>query len=140
MTMGLATELAIEACNLGVRNIVAGLDGKTWYSHGDTLRINVCNEHPVAWGMPEEGLAFSWDTAVFEITERFNPDHYEVVASYPEKDILQSGWLVGEDRIAGQPAVVRARYGDGDCVLIGFKCQNRGQTHGTYKLLFNCLL
>lgn len=37
-------------------------------------------------------------------------------------------------------AVMEARYKKGHIILIGFHCQHRAQSHGTYKLLFNALL
>ena len=67
-------------------------------------------------------------------------DRYEVVISYPERDILESGWLIGEEKLKRKTAMVVARYGEGQIVLIGFRTQLRAQTHGTYKLLFNSLL
>jgi len=63
-----------------------------------------------------------------------------VIAKYPEGDILQSGWLIGEDLIAKKAAMVSAKYGKGRVILIGFRAQHRGQTHGTFKLLFNTLI
>jgi hypothetical protein len=139
VTFGHSCHLPIEMLRLGVRDIVSGLDAKKFYSHGDTLRMTANCRDPLAWGMPEEFLGFSWDTSVFTINERFNPERIRVVASYAEEDVLHSGWLIGEDLIKGQAAMVAAAYGKGEAVLIGFRPQHRAQTHGTYKLVFNCL-
>jgi glutamine amidotransferase-like uncharacterized protein len=51
-----------------------------------------------------------------------------------------SGWMLGEPVIARRAAVVEATVGKGRVVLLGFRAEHRGQTHGTYKLLFNSLL
>ena len=48
--------------------------------------------------------------------------------------------MMGEDHLARRAAVVDAGYLDGRVILIGFRTQHRGQTHGTYKFLFNALL
>jgi hypothetical protein len=64
----------------------------------------------------------------------------KVVAAYPEKDVLLSGWLLGEDMIARKAAVVDTRYQKGHIILIGIACQSRAQAHGTYKFLLNSLL
>ena len=64
----------------------------------------------------------------------------QVVASYPEDDVLLRGWILGEEQLARRAAVVDAGYRDGRVILIGFRTQHRGQTHGTYKFLFNALL
>ncbi len=63
-----------------------------------------------------------------------------VVASYPKEDILLSGWLLGEDVLARRAAVVDAKYKKGHIILIGFRCQHRAQSHGTYKFLLNAFL
>ena len=139
VTMGLASGLAIDALGLAVRDVTANLDGNKYYSKGNTVRVKSDPADPLAWGMPEEFLALSWDSPVFDITERFHPDQYRVVAHYPDGGILESGWLVGEEVIAGKPAMVVAQHGQGEAVLIGIRPQHRGQMHGTFKLLFNCL-
>ena len=65
----------------------------------------------------------------------------EVIARYAAKDILMSGWALGEKKyIGGKAAMMRVRLGKGDVVLFGFRPQFRGQSRGTYKLLFNALL
>ena len=57
-----------------------------------------------------------------------------------ERDILQSGWLLGEQVIAKKAAAVSVKHGEGKVVLLGFRAQNRDQTHGTFKMVFNALL
>jgi len=62
------------------------------------------------------------------------------VARYPTESILRSGWALGEkEHLAGRAAVVHARLGQGDVVLVGFRSQFRGQPRNTFKLVFNTL-
>ncbi len=63
----------------------------------------------------------------------------ETVAHYGSRDLLLSGWLEGEDIIAGRAAVVQATVGTGHVVLLGFPVQHRGQSHATFRLLFNAI-
>ena len=67
-------------------------------------------------------------------------DDYRIVAEYPQTDLLQSGWLIGSEKLAGKPCMVAAKCGKGEVVLIGFRTQFRAQAHGTFKFLFNCLV
>jgi hypothetical protein len=64
-----------------------------------------------------------------------------VLASYPTdaRDVLLSGWIRGEDRLARRAAAVALTYGKGKLVLLGFRTQQRAQTHGTYPFLFNAI-
>jgi hypothetical protein len=135
-----ACDLLIDACGLGVRNVVNGLDTKTYSTHGATLRVKVDSAHPLAWGMPCSAYVLSWDSPVFDIEERIRAERLERVVEYAPRDVLQSGWLIGEDKVAGKTAMVAAGVGRGQAVLIGFRPQFRSQTDGTFKLLFNCLV
>lgn len=47
---------------------------------------------------------------------------------------------MGEKRIEGKVAAVSVPFGEGRIVLIGFRCQFRGQPENTFPLLFNSLL
>jgi len=131
---------AIKAFGLKVKNALEGLPPKEFFCPGSTLRTHVDDSHPMGYGMPADGLVFFWDSPAFEILPSGDNDKYEIVVRYREKDILRSGWLIGEDKIRNKAAMVVARKGEGKIVLIGFRAQHRAQTHGTYNLLFNSLL
>ena len=75
----------------------------------------------------------------FEITAS-DAYNYDRVVTYAERNILQSGWLVGEKHLSKRAAVITARVGEGKVALLGIRAQHRAQTHGTYKLLFNALI
>jgi len=129
----------IEKLGLKVKNVLS-LEPKEFYCPGSTLRAKVNNSHPLAYGMPKDALILFWDSPAFEILPSEYNERYEVVVKYPERDILQSGWLIGEEKIAEKIAMLSVKYGEGRVVLIGFRTQHRGQTHGTFKLLFNALI
>ena len=61
------------------------------------------------------------------------------IASYPNFNPLMSGWIEGDKRIRQKVAALDVSLGNGHVVLFGFKPQHRGQSHGTFKLLFNAI-
>jgi hypothetical protein len=138
--IGSSTEYAINVLDLPITNVIKDLDPKEFHCPGSTLRIHVENNHPVAYGMPEEALALFWHSPAFKINPGPNNHHYEVIAYYPERNILESGWLIGEEKISDKIAAIKANVGEGYVVLMGPRIQHRCQTHGTFKLLFNSLL
>lgn len=141
VTFGQAGDLPIQRFGLPLRNLVANLPAKEFWAPGSTLRVRFDPRQPIAYGMPAEGLAlFMPGSQVYEITSMDRSEDIGVLATYAERDILQSGWLLGEQVIAKKAAAVTARHGAGKVVLLGFRPQHRAQTHGTFKLVFNALL
>ncbi len=134
-----ASDFAIKYLGLGVKNIVAGVSTLKFNDHGSTLRTVVDKTQQVCWGMPDKTLVFHWNGPVFAVTDTFNADDYKVAMRFADKKVLRSGLLVGEELIANQAAVVTCRKGKGEVVLYGFGPQNRAQTTGTFKLVFNML-
>ncbi len=140
LTFGQAADLPVQKFSLPVRNVVAGLSSQEFWAPGSTLRVRFANEHPLAYGMPADGLVlFMPGSQAFEVTSTSRSHDVSVLATYVERDILQSGWLLGEPVIARKAAAVSVAQGKGRVVLIGFRPQNRAQTHGTYKMVFNAL-
>ena len=141
VTFAQAGDLPIQRFGLPLRNIVAGLEPNQFWAPGSTLKVRFDNRHPIAYGMPDEGLAlFMQGGMVYEVTSTERSQDVEIVARYVDRDILQSGWLLGEEVIANKAAAAVVRHGEGRVVLIGFRPQHRDQTHGTFKLVFNALL
>ncbi len=131
---------ALDAFELKIKNVAEGYSYKELFCPGSTLKASFDNTHPLAYGMPDEGLVLYRNSPVFEVVPgRFNED-YQTVVRYIDKDLLKSGWLIGEKKIAGKSAMLTASYGDGEVVVIGFRTQHRNQTDGTFKLLFNTII
>jgi hypothetical protein len=139
VTLNGAAGFPVDRLGIGVRNVLAGKSSKEFWCPGSTLKVSVDNANPLAYGMPAEAFALYLNSPAFEITAQESQD-YSVVVRYADRDLLQSGWLVGEENLARRAAVVSAKLGKGKVVLIGFPAQHRAQTHGTYKLLFNALM
>ena len=119
---------------------MGGVPNTEFWAHGSTLRVDVQSEHPLAWGMPQDALVvFFGANQVYEVVRSGDGQNVRRVASYVDRDILQSGQLDGESHIASRAAMLSVEHGEGQVVLIGFRTQHRAQTHGTYKFLFNAL-
>ena len=141
VTFAQAGDLALDELGLPVRNAVRGVWGNDFWSPGSTLRMKVDNSTPFTWGMPEDALAtYLAGGQVYETVPGGESADVRRLATYPERDILQSGWLLGEETIANKAAMVAVDKGRGVVLMIGFRAQHRAQTHGTFKLLFNALM
>lgn len=107
---------------------------------GAFLAVDYDQGHPLTWGMPARGGAFSRGRPVLATSiPRLDTDR-RVVAVYPERDLLLSGYLEGEEALQNTPAIVWVRAGDGQLVLFAIRPQFRGSTPATFKLVFNALL
>lgn len=140
VTLGRASAFAIERFGLPIRDVTAGRPAKEFFCPGSTLHAVFDDTHPLAYGMPREGLLLFWNSSAFEIAPTSRNEDYEVVVRFPERRLLESGWLIGENILARKAAMIAARYGKGLIVLYGFRPQARATTHGTFKLFFNALV
>ena len=141
VTFAQAGDLVLDEFNVPVRNAVAGMSGNDFWSPGSTLKVAVDTSSPFAYGMPEDALvAYLAGGQVYETVPGARSSDVRRVVTYIDRDILQSGWLLGEEAIANKAAMVSVEHGEGTIVMIGFRAQHRAQTHGTYKLFFNALV
>ena len=141
VTLGAASNFAIDKLGVPVRNATAGKTPLQFWCPGSTLEARFDNTHPLGYGMPDTGLlVYSLGSCAFEIVPGDHNERCETVVRYAERHLLRSGWLLGEETLANKPAMVSVQLDAGRVVMIGFRAQHRAQTHGTYKLLFNALL
>jgi hypothetical protein len=141
LTFGEAASFAIEKLGLPLRDATANVPTKEFWCPGSTLHVDVDVSDPLGYGMPAEALAvFLGGSQAWEIVPTARNERVETIVTFPERDLLQSGWLLGEHVIAKKAAMVSVESGKGRVVMIGFPAQHRAQTHGTFKLVFNALL
>ena len=106
---------------------------------GSILKIFVDPSSPVAYGMKEEASAVFFNDVAFEPTAALGDANVRAIAKYPSGNILQSGWIGGEEYLQDRIAAAEVSFGKGRVILLGFSPQHRAQPHGTFKLLFNSL-
>jgi hypothetical protein len=109
------------------------------YAPGSILRVLVDTTAPMTFGMPDSAAVYFTNSVTFDVPPA---SPVRILARYPARpeDILLSGYLQGAQAIAGHAAAVEASVGLGRVVMFGFRPQHRGQSYGTFKLLFNALL
>jgi hypothetical protein len=133
-----AATAALDQLKLPIRNVLAGLARQQFFAGGSVMRVTTDPEQPVMAGMPKDADIFVFGGPAFEPTAGFDG---AVLASYPaDESPLRSGYLLGDKYLQGKAAAVDVRLGDGHVILLGFRPQWRGQTFGTFRVLFNSLL
>lgn len=63
-----------------------------------------------------------------------------MIITYPEENMKQSGWLIGEKHLARKAAFIEAKMKKGRVILYGFAPQPRALTDATFKFFFNALV
>ena len=147
-----STAYAIEEFGLPVRNVLKDLKPADFYSPGSIFRVELANDAgrlsepvgiEVTAGMPREFSAWFDNSPAFELTPpRAGIDVTPgvVLASYAKVNTLESGWLLGPEKVQGKGALVVFPREKGRIILFGFSPHHRGQPHGTFRLLFNALM
>jgi hypothetical protein len=126
----------IPLMSLPVQNVIEGAKSDKFFCSGALLRVET--EHadlPVNFGVPESPVVMFQAGPAFQTLPGF---HGAILARYPKQtNPLESGLLLHPEAIEGKAAAVELAYGRGRILLFGFKPQFRGQSHATYKYLFN---
>lgn len=128
-----------EEFSLPIGDLSSSLKSQKLSVPGSLLKIQLVKDHPLTLGMPASIGIFSKGGPIFSTSiPMFDMDR-RVIASYPEDNILMSGFAENEKLLAGKSALVWLKKGKGQVVMYGFNPQFRASTQAAYKLLFNGL-
>ncbi len=136
VTFNNASLFAINQLKLPVENALADLRPEQFFCSGCLLKVHIEDaKNPLTAGLTPDTIVMFERGPAFNTKTDFKG---KVLARYAkERSPLASGYLAGADRIEGKIAALEADYGKGRVVLLGFKPQWRGQSHGAYKFFFN---
>jgi hypothetical protein len=126
----------IPLMSLPVQNVLDGVKSDKFFCSGALLRVETEHaELPANYGVSESPVVMFQAGPAFQTLPGF---HGAVLARYPKQtNPLESGLLLHPEAIEGKIAALELAYGKGRIVLFGFKPQFRGQSHATYKYMFN---
>ncbi len=141
VTVGSSTVLARHAGLPLSNHLVDGqgnpLGEDQFYVPGSVLSVHVDPTIPVAWGLGDELDVFFDNSPVMRLEPAAVGMGVRPVAWFDSSTPLRSGWAWGQERLKGGVAMAEAKVGAGNLFLFGPEITNRGQPHGTFKLLFN---
>jgi len=137
MFLNRSANYALDAFGLKVKNVVAGVSNRDFYSPGSLLNVTLDSHSPLAYGLPANIAIWSEDSPAFSLAAGSRD---RTVARYTNDHVLASGWLLGERYLEGQSALVDIPMGKGRAVLFGMRPQYRAQSYQAFKLFFNSLV
>ena len=134
-----ASDFAIAQLSLPVTNVLAGEasgpQSSRFYAPGSVFAAALEGQpSPITLGVSDSLYVYFQNGGAFEV---HSPGR--VLARYTANP-LRSGYVQHAERIEGKAALVEVPVGRGRVILFGFRSQFRGQTQGTFKLLFNAVL
>ncbi len=125
---------------LPFKDISENMQKQGLYCPGSFVQINLKKGFDITLGMPEQIGVFYRGRPVFTTSiPNFDMDR-RVLAKFPEKDILLSGYAEKAELIANKSAIVWLKKNKGQMILFSFNPQFRASTPIAYKLLFNSIL
>ena len=147
VTIGSSANLAYHL-NLPVKNAIVEMNngkervlpGEKFYIPGSILQVAVAPNVKANWGMKNNADVYFNNSPVF----RVQPDaiangNITPLAWFASDKTLRSGWAFGQAYLQDGVAAFEAKMGKGKLFVYGPEITFRGQTHSTYKMLFNQL-
>ncbi|MFM6975737.1 MAG: M14 metallopeptidase family protein [Sphingobacteriaceae bacterium] len=147
VTIGSSANLAYHL-KLPVRNALVEmsngkekpLPGEKFYIPGSVLQIAINEQNKANWGMGKTADVLFSNSPVFKLSpEAITKNELIPLAWFNSDKPLRSGWAFGQSYLQDGVAAYEAKLGKGSLFVYGPEITYRGQTHSTYKMLFNQL-
>lgn len=146
ITIGSSANLAYHF-KLPVQNyLVTTVDGKErqlsgdkYYIPGSILQVSLDPKQSYNWGLNTTADIYFSSSPVFKLTEEAKNAKIAPLVWFSTDKPLRSGWAWGQAFLKDGLAAFKADIGKGSLFVYGPEITFRGQTHGTYKMLFNQL-
>lgn len=133
----LAYQLKLPVQNALVDNSGKPLSGDKFYIPGSVLQASFNTSVPANWGMKAKTDILFDSSPVFKLDNDAESKGVTGLATYTTDKPLRSGWAWGQQYLKNNIAAFEAKVGDGNLYVFGPEITFRGQSHGTFKLLFN---
>jgi hypothetical protein len=140
---GLAEQLKLPVHSALVETASSGatvsLPREKFFIPGAIMTNRVDPSDPLAYGMSDTVDIYFHNSPSFRISAGTDQATARPVSWFTGPNTLRSGWAWGQSYLDGSVSIVDAALGQGRVFLMGPEVVQRGQSHGTYKFLFNAL-
>jgi hypothetical protein len=147
ITIGSSANLAYHL-KLPVKNAITEMNngkertlpGEKFYIPGSILQVAVAPTVKANWGMKNTADVYFNNSPVFKVQpDAIANGAITPLAWFASDKTLRSGWAFGQAYLQDGVAAFEAKLGKGKVYVYGPEITFRGQTHSTYKMLFNQL-
>ena len=108
-----------------------------FYIPGSLLTIDVDTKEPSNWGMGNKADIYFDQSPVFIFEPEYEAAGLRKLAWFSGDAPLHSGWALGQEYLKDGIIAFMAPVGSGKLFAFGPEITFRGQTHGTFRMLFN---
>ncbi|MDX1566158.1 MAG: M14 family metallopeptidase [Longimicrobiales bacterium] len=143
ITLGSSTSLGYHA-GLPIFDWLTDERGRSlsrdeYYIPGSVLEVRLAGDLPATHGLPARADVLFDEAPVFGLEPGAIAQGVRALAWFDTSEPLRSGWAWQQERLLDGTTMLQAPVGEGRLYLFGPDILFRGQSHGTFGLLFNAM-
>jgi hypothetical protein len=115
------------------------LPEEEYYVPGSVLDLKIEHVSPLTHGLGDRANVLFSNSPVFRIGDGARAAGVRTIGWFDRPDPLISGWAWGQHHLENGAALLEADLGRGKLFLFGPRVTFRGQSHGTFPLVFNAI-